>query len=245
MSKTRIEWTDETWNPVTGCTPISPGCAHCYARRMAKRLAGRVGYPAAPHEFDVTLHPDKLSEPLTWRKPRRVFVCSMSDLFHKDVPLDFIWCVYDSVRTNPHHVFQILTKRPERALEFYRWLYGDSDVPKNVWFGVTAENNAMWAKRRDAFLATPAAVHFVSIEPALECLYFSGRDISRLDWVICGGETGPNARPMDLDWARALRDQCVAAGVPFFYKGAGTATLPKSDPEYMRLDGAEWKQFPQ
>ena len=228
---TKIEWTDETWNPVTGCTKISPGCANCYAERMARRLAGRCGYPEALNHFDVTLRPDRLEQPLKWKKPRMVFVCSMSDLFHDDVPDAFIGKVFRRMIMADHHTFQVLTKRPARMQEYlsehvvngkfraygfqYDW------PPSNLWLGVTAENQKWWEKRRDAFFATPAAVHFLSYEPALGPLVLSDDDLARLDQVICGGESGPGARPMHPDWTRSLRDQCQEAGVPYFFKQWG------------------------
>lgn len=242
MGTTKIEWTDRSWNPVTGCTPISPGCAHCYARRMAKRLAGRCGYPAAPHEFDVTLHPEKLDEPVGWKKPSRVFVCSMSDLFHDDVPDSFIESVFEVIYAlRLKHTFQILTKRPERMRDFVlRWnveaLGSEQRKATGVWFGVTAENQEQADKRIPFLLEIPAAVHFVSIEPMLGPIDLTGsawwdwrykydfyfdRYQRPLDLVIVGGETGPGARPMNPDWVRSLRDQCTQADVPFFFKSFG------------------------
>jgi len=254
-----IEWLNrpgtvgESWNPITGCSPVSEGCANCYARRMAKRLAGRFGYPEAPHEFDVMLHPDRLEEPLRWRKPRTVFVVSMGDLFHQQVSDSIINHVFHvMVNQAPQHTYIVLTKRAERMADFLqttRWLdRGLLEGPtKNVWLGVTVENQH-WADERIPYLlATPAAVRFVSAEPMLgpvdpfdvdghiavqmeeanarESLYPA--DV--IDWVICGAETGPGARPMDLSWARDLRDQCKAAGVPFFFKRAGPGQETPAD----------------
>jgi protein gp37 len=239
---TKIEWVKnpdgtkgETWNPVTGCTKISEGCAHCYAERMSKRLAGRCGYPGTPHNFDATLHPDRLDEPLKWRKPRRVFVCSMGDLFHEDVPTDFIWRVIQTCYEAKQHTFQVLTKRPKRALDVLtRSAWWNNDTPQNIWLGVTAENQEQADKRISTILQIPAAVWFVSVEPMLGPVDLSewinpqgatARDdparYSLLDWVICGGESGPDARPMHPAWARSLRDQCQMAGVPFFFKQWG------------------------
>ncbi len=252
---TRIEWTDEVWNPATGCTPVSAGCANCYARRMARRLAGRHGYPPAPHHFDVTLHPDRLDEPLRWRKPRRVFVCSMGDLFHEDVPNDFRAQVFDVMAAAEHYIFQILTKRPENIRDWEQWMGeywpGDSawqvvtDVlgrwPDNIWLGGTVESrDNLW--RVGELLKVRAAVHFVSLEPLLGSLRIAPWLVKchdpehrhfgscerygdfRLDWVIVGGETGPGARPMHPDWVRNVRDQCIEAGVPFFFKQWGEYT---------------------
>ena len=269
MTTTKIEWTDKTWNPVTGCTPISPGCAHCYAKRMAKRLAGRCGYPQAPHEFDVTLHPDRLDEPAQWRKPARVFVCSMSDLFHDDVPRKFIHGVFDVMINTPQHTFQVLTKRPERMahiVQEYFYLrdingYDRTSPGKNIWFGVTAENQEQADARIPLLLEIPAVVRFVSIEPMLgpvgltkpvrpmcdgkPCWPCSESMLFGLDWVICGGETGPGARPFDVMWAASLLDQCSDAGVPFFYKGAGTAQYSKDDPQYRKLSGKLYEEYPE
>jgi protein gp37 len=242
MSTSKIEWTEKTWSPITGCTKISPGCAHCYAERMAKRLAGRYGYPA-DEPFRVTLHPERLQEPAHWRKPRIVFPCSMSDMFHPDVPDEFINKML-TMMTHPmmgasHHTYLILTKRPERILSGHAERFAEW---KNIWLGVTAENQEMADKRIPILLQIPAAVRFVSIEPMLGPVdlrgklchwtnpdgsgsWFSpvpGKVQKRLiNWVICGGESGPGARPMHPDWARSLRDQCVSAGVPFFFKQWG------------------------
>lgn len=230
---TKIEWTEETWNPVTGCTKISDGCKNCYAERMSKRLAGRYGYPPAPHNFDVTLHPDRLDEPLRWRKSRRVFVCSMGDLFHKDVPDWFINEVFNIMTLAPQHTFQVLTKRPTRMRQFVqdtRWLNRGllEGETKNVWLGVTAENQEQADERIEVLRYTPAAVRFVSFEPLLGEVVV-GRHIkgsiydrwSGIHQAIVGGESGPGARSMHPDWARSLRDQCQAANVPFFFKQWG------------------------
>ncbi len=280
MNNTKIEWTDTTWNPITGCTPISPGCANCYARRMAKRMAGRCGYPAAPHEFDVTLHRERLMEPFELKKPRRIFVCSMSDLFHKDVPFEFIDKVFSVMMLAKKHTFQVLTKRVDRAVKYFSgariWKIGmafaeiagcyppdmnEWPLP-NIWLGVTAENQEQADSRIPLLLQIPAAVRFVSVEPMLGPVMLgcdspelgwvdylrppvvNGERMPGINWVICGGETGPGARPMDIAWARALQQQCAEAHVPFFYKGAGTAQLDKSDVNYRRLDGVLWQQFP-
>lgn len=249
---TKIEWTDETWNPITGCTPISEGCQNCYAKRMANRLKGRYGYDK-DNPFKVTLHPDKLDEPLKWKKPRMIFVCSMGDLFHEDVPTTFIDQVLEIIAACPQHTFLALTKRPENLKHKiygtteenpYRQL-GGGDYLSNLWLGVTAENQQRADERIPMLLQIPAVKRFVSIEPmlgpvrfktekemyeeaagmGLENMFFSFNNINPngigLDWTICGGETGPGARPMHPDWARSLRDQCHAAGVPFFFKQWG------------------------
>jgi len=262
---TKIEWTDEVWNPVTGCTKVSPGCKNCYAERMARRLAGRFGYPEAPSHFDVTFHKDRLDRLYSWRKPRMIFVCSMGDLFHKEVSHTQLNSVFYRMMspTNGHHTFLLLTKRPDRMRwyidtlnEWNEWGRG----PSNIWLGVSVENQATADERIPLLLQTPAAVRFVSCEPLLEsvdlgaCLYFctvtdmSAQNIISedgcmviqgvtvkdwterpgLSWVIVGGESGPGARPMHPQWARDVRDQCQAAGVPYFHKQNG---------EYIPADG--------
>lgn len=221
---TKIEWTDETWNPVTGCRPISEGCQNCYAKRMANRLRGRYGYPA-DDPFRVTFHPDKLGQPLKWKKPKRIFVCSMGDLFAAH--FDTIRKVLTQPKTpsGKKHTYMILTKRPLRMLEFYSTYPWYTEDNQNIWLGVTAENQAMADERIPVLLQIPAAVRFVSVEPMLEPVDIRPW-IYALDWVICGAETGPGARPMKLEWARDLRDQCKAAGVPFFFKKATGKLIP-------------------
>lgn len=263
VMKTKIEWATDVWNPVTGCTKISPGCKNCYAERMAKRLAGRCGYPA-DEPFRVTLHPERLEEPLHWKKPRRVFVCSMGDLFHADVPSDFILQVWHVMNLSPQHTFMILTKRAARmemimnewlpsALELSVGLRAKYKVLPNVWLGVTAENQEQADKRIPLLLQTPAAVRFVSVEPmlgavALDVSYGQGIGaffIDSLDWVICGGESGPGARPMNPDWARDLRDQCQAAGVPFFFKQWGEwVEVRETTQEIVEQHSKETRSFP-
>ena len=230
---TKIEWTDETWNPITGCKKVSDGCKNCYAERMAKRLAGRYGYPA-DDPFKPTLHEDKLDVPLKWKKPRRIFVCSMGDLFHEDVHRETILRVWKTMAESPQHTFQVLTKRPERMMYILeQWMHPalrlslvDHTWPlPNVWLGVTAENQETADQRIPILLNTPAAVRFVSCEPLLGpvdlhpgWLLPISPTTSKLNQVIVGGESGPGARPMNPDWARSIRDQCKAAGVPFFMK---------------------------
>lgn len=232
---TNIEWADETWNPVTGCTPISTGCANCYAARMSKRLAGRFGYPA-DDPFRVTLHPDRLGEPLRWRKPRYVFVASMGDLFHEDVPFEYIKLVFSAMAEARRHTFMVLTKRPKRALNL--WGAG-IPWPTNIWAGVTAENQKRANERVPVLTEIPTRVQFVSIEPMLGPVELPtgwGVPGVGVDWVICGAETGPGARPMEESWALRLRDQCSEAGVPFFFKR-------NSDGGRM-LDGQIYEQWP-
>lgn len=252
MGVSKIEWTDTVWNPVSGCTPCGPGCQNCYARRMATRLAGRFGYDAA-EPFRVALHEDRLALPSRWRKPRRIFVCSMGDLFHEAVPDEYIWRVLDvATRGNRRHTYQILTKRPARMCEWFAenerrfWHAGQGPYVAApwpdpcLWLGVSCENQAM-ADLRVGELVTigQAAIRFVSLEPLLGPVIVP--DVNRLDWVIVGAETGPHRRPMDLDWARAIRDQCIFVGVPFFFKAA----FDQHGHKTRLLDGREWNEMPQ
>lgn len=283
MNTTSISWTEKTWNPVTGCAPVSEGCQNCYAKRMAQRLRGRCGYPA-DEPFRVTLHPEKLDEPLRMRKPSRIFVCSMGDLFHEDVPGRFINEIWITMINAKKHTFMVLTKRPERLLSWTRtaakakgWPV-EEIWPDHVWLGVTAENQARADERVPVLLQVPAAVRLVSVEPMLgpmdiesyltppservcsNCWQYREADyqeapgtcvdlgvsvqpnaaacggfedrwvddfesarewLGRIDWVICGGETGSGSRPMHPDWVRSLRDQCQIARVPFHFKSWG------------------------
>ncbi|HNR90777.1 MAG TPA: phage Gp37/Gp68 family protein [Spirochaetota bacterium] len=274
--KTKIEWATHTWNPVTGCTPISEGCEHCYAARMAKRLAGRCGYPQDDPFRPGTFHANRLNDPLKIKKSSMIFVCSMGDLFHEDVSELIIDEILDVIAACPQHVFIMLTKRPQNIEQK---LYastpkcgcrhlGGGDYMPNVWLGVTAENQARAEERIPILLSIPAAVRFVSVEPMLGPV-----DLNRagaiwadmngsirpeyqqpcrtIDWVICGGETGPGARPMHPDWARSLRDQCKSASVPFFFKSMGDwwrnthgyARCDKIQSRY--LDGVEYGEYPE
>lgn len=210
----KIEWTDVTWNPITGCTKHSSGCQHCYAEVMARRLKA-MGLPKYANGFQLTLHPDILQEPLKWKKPHNVFVCSMSDLFHEDVPYDFIDDVMRTIRETPIHQYQILTKRAERMSAYFQ----SRDVPEDVWLGVTVENVA--AKYRIDFLRDiPARIKFLSCEPLIEDL---GRlNLRNIDWVIVGGESGRDARPMQESWALSIKDQVEAQKAAFFFKQWGT-----------------------
>jgi protein gp37 len=212
-ANSKIEWTECTWNPVTGCTRISPGCRNCYAERMARRLRA-MGQPNYRHGFRLTLHPHMLELPLHWRQPRSIFVNSMSDLFHKDVPLDFIEKVFDVMCRAPQHRFQILTKRSERLRELSPRL----TWPDNVWMGVTVESSD-YIFRMEHLRQSGAAVKFISFEPLLSPI--PNVDLAHIDWVILGGESGPRARPMRHEWVIDIRDQCLAAQVPFFFKQWG------------------------
>jgi protein gp37 len=319
MMSTKIEWADEVWNPVTGCTKVSEGCANCYAEGIAKRFWGE-------REFSIVQgHLERLLQPLKWKKPRKIFVCSMGDLFHPDVDDYWIDDVFAVMAMTPQHTYQILTKRPERMLEYFQHIGGTTrndwilsaaarilnrnrfeNFPvlpfKNVWLGVTAENQLRADERIPLLLNTPAAVRFVSCEPLIERVnlkkinmldeYYINpligeswqplswifestptlgtiSKINKLDWVICGGESGPKARPMHPDWAKSLRDQCQKANVPFFFKQWGewlpselyspsiapSASQIKIDGQrYYRtgkksagrlLDGQEWSEFPE
>ncbi len=231
--RSSIEWTEATWNPVTGCTKISPGCAHCYAERMAKRLKA-MGQPNYVNGFRLTVHEPALDIPLVWRKPRTVFVNSMSDLFHKDVPLSFIRKVFEVMRRADWHTFQVLTKRSERLAA----LAGRLPWPPNVWLGVTVEE-AECRFRISDLRQVPAVVRFLSLEPLLSPL--PDLDLSGIDWVIAGGESGPGARPMRPEWVRGIRDRCVAAGVPFFFKQWGGVRKKKAG---RTLDGRTWDCMP-
>ena len=209
----KIEWTECTWNPVTGCTKISLGCLNCYAERMARRLQA-MGQPNYANGFRVTLHPHMLELPLRWRKPRMIFVNSMSDLFHKDVPLEFIQQVFDVMRRASHHCFQVLTKRSERLLQ----LSPSLPWPHNIWMGVTIESQD-YTSRIDHLRQTAGAVKFISFEPLLSPIV--DVNLNGIDWVIVGGESGPGARPMQREWVTDIRDRCVAGRVPFFFKQWG------------------------
>jgi len=209
---TKIEWTEATWNPVTGCTKISSGCRNCYAERMANRLKGRYGYDQ-DDPFRVTVHYDRIRQPLDWKKPRRVFVCSMADIFHKDIPQNVRNDIFSVMVKAKHHTFQVLTKRIEDIV----WPVSSEPLPSNIWVGVTVESQGCIERLR-RLLKFPAQTRFVSFEPLLGRVNVSTELLSQIDWVIAGAETGPGKRPMALDWARKLRNQCREAGVPFFFK---------------------------
>lgn len=232
MMPTRIEWAQESWSPVTGCSPVSEGCINCYAQRIAQRLKGRFGYPA-DEPFKVTLHPDRLEQPFHWRKPRIIFVCSMGDLFHPDVPGNFIAEVWHRMAQANQHTYLVLTKRPQRMLDWSKE-YAMVVLP-NVWLGVTAENQKAANTRIPVLLDTPAAIRFVSCEPLLGEIGLT-RWLPYLDWVICGAETGAGKRPMALEWAFLLHERCKAIDVPFFFKrnSAGTRLL----------GNREWNEMP-
>ena len=238
---TRIEWTDETWNPVTGCDPISSACDHCYARRMAQRLRGRYGYDK-DDPFRITYHHDKFALPYLWRKPRRIFVCSMGDLFHIKITDHYINQVVQAVWDNPHHTFQILTKRAGRMADYFNRYF---KLPHNLWLGASVEDQHSASLRLPLLLSiTKAAVLFASAEPLLGPIALPE---GPLGWLIAGGETGPGARELDPSWMRNLRDECVSRDIPFFFKGWGDrfALLHHDMDCYKRMiDSCEWNQYP-
>jgi protein gp37 len=242
MAETSIEWATHVWNPTTGCDRVSPGCAHCYALDMAARLK-RFGQPKYQKDgarrssgpgFGVTLHPQTLGAPLGWRKPRIVFVNSMSDLFHEEIPLNYIQQVFDVMRRAPQHIFQVLTKRDERLAE----LASELPWPGNVWMGVSIENRR-FVHRADRLRRVPAAVRFISAEPLLGPL--EGLNLAGIDWLIAGGESGPAHRRVREDWVTTLRDQCAAEDVAFFFKQWG-GRQPTSGGRL--LEGQEWSEMP-
>lgn len=290
-NKSKIEWTDRTWNPVTGCSKISEGCMNCYAERMSKRLKA-MKCKAYEDGFSVRCHPDVLDKPMRWRQPSKVFVCSMGDLFHEDVPFDFIAAIFGVMGSEAgrRHKYQILTKRPGRMLEFFEWVnrFGkawilcrskmkmkltclsvphdryDCNTPEpwplpNVWIGVTAESQEQADVRIPKLLEVPAVIRFVSVEPMLgpvdlhrhlSCWIPPTREdpgggyYHGIDWIVCGGESGPNARPMDPDWVRNLRDDCIAkeVDVAFFFKQWGGKNKKQAG---RLIDGQEWLQWPE
>lgn len=228
-----IEWTEATWNPVTGCTKISPGCRNCYAERMARRLHA-MGQPNYNNGFEPTVHEHVLPLPLKWKKSRLIFVNSMSDLFHEKVPFSFIEAVFEVMRTTHWHTFQVLTKRSERLLE----LSSSLQWPPNVWMGVSVENQDC-AYRVDHLRQTRAHVKFLSLEPLLGLI--SDLDLTGIGWVVVGGESGPHARLMEASWATEIRDHCLASEVPFFFKQWGGKRKKLNGRE---LDGKLWNAMP-
>lgn len=247
--RTGIEWTDATWNPVTGCTRVSVGCDHCYAATLANRLLKDIYLAREPQvdsditrrdPFAVRLWPERLEEPLHWRDPRQIFVNSMSDLFHKDVPESFVRQVFEVMNRARWHVYQVLTKRPSRAIRFLERnpdLLAGGLLADHIWLGTSVENQPV-TYRIEHLKRAPVRVRFLSCEPLIGPLAF---DPVGIDWVIVGGESGLERRPMDPDWVRAIRDRCVAEGVPFFFKQWGGRT-PKAGGR--ELDGLEWSEMP-
>ena len=233
-----IEWTDATWNPVTGCTKISPGCAYCYAEGITLRF--KRGGPYLPGKATIKLHHDRLDAPGKWKSPRRIFVNSMSDLFHEEVPFDFVREVFLRMAKYDQHTYQVLTKRPERMLGYVRWGKGPN-WPHHVWAGVSVENQ-YWADRRIPLLAgVPARVRFLSVEPLIKEISL-GNYLKHVQWVIVGGESGHKARPMNAEWAIRIRDECLDAGVPFFFKQWGGRYNKAGGRE---LEGRTWDELPE
>ena len=232
-----IEWTDATWNPITGCTKITAGCENCYAARFSERFRGVTGHPFE-RGFDLTLRPDRILQPLSWRRPRMIFVNSMSDLFHKEIPREFTDRIFDTMEAASWHVFQVLTKRSSLMRDYLRRRYRDVKPPPHIWLGVSVENRAA-TKRIKHLQQAPASIRFLSIEPLIGPV--GTMDLAGIHWVIAGGESGPNARPMDIDWARDIRDQCAKSGIAFFFKQWG-GIRPKSGGR--DLDGREWNELP-
>ncbi len=235
--KSTIEWTDATWNPVTGCTKVSAGCDNCYAERFSERWRGVPGHPFESG-FDLSVRPERLSQPLEWKKPRMIFVNSMSDLFHKEIPKAYISKVFDTMERADWHIYQVLTKRSSLLQKYVNERYLTEKVPKHIWLGVSVENEQ--ATTRIAHLQnTNATTRFLSIEPLIAPV---GRlNLKGIDWVIVGGESGPGARLMDTEWVTDIRNQCISSKVAFFFKQWGGRT-PKSGGRL--LDGKEWNQFP-
>ena len=236
MATTKIEWTESTWNPITGCTKISTGCLNCYAEAMAKRLQA-MGQDKYKNGFGLTLHPEVLNEPYTWKKGKMIFVNSMSDLFHKDVPIDFIKKIFKVIKENPQHVFQVLTKRAD-VLRYYDsegWL----EWPHNLWMGVTVENHEMM-HRIDDLRKTGARVKFLSCEPLLSEL--PDMNLQGIDWVIVGGESGRTPRPIQEEWVIDIKEQCQKADVAFYFKQWGGTNKKRAG---STLKGKTYKEMPE
>lgn len=229
-----IEWTEATWNPVTGCTKVSEGCRNCYASAMAKRLKA-MRNPRYSNGFNVTLHDDLINLPLTWKKPKRIFVNSMSDLYHEDVPLEFIQSVFNAMEEASWHTFQILTKRPERLLEIAHSL----QWPDNVWQGVSVEDGNV-TERIDFLREVPAHIRFLSVEPLIGPI--NNLNLDQIHWVIVGGESGPKSRPMEEEWVYSIRDQCIEQNVAFFFKQWGGVRKHVTG---RTLDGRTWDEYPE
>lgn len=237
----KIEWTEQTWNPTTGCTKVSPGCKNCYAETMARRLQamGAKGYENA---FQLRLVPERISDPVKRKKPTIFFVNSMSDVFHEDVPYEYIDKIFETIKATPQHTYQILTKRAARMAEYF----ADKSVPKNAWIGVSVEDREYGVPRIDYLRKVNASIRFLSVEPLLECV--GELDLTGIHWVIVGGESGRNARPMKPQWAESIRNQCETAGVAFFFKqwgGWGADGVKRAKKNNGReLQGRTWDEMP-
>jgi protein gp37 len=235
--KSTIEWTNSTWNPITGCTKISTGCDFCYAERFSERFRGVAGHPFE-NGFDLTLRPERITQPLSWKKPRLVFVNSMSDLFHKEVPHTYIDRIFETMEAANWHIFQILTKRSSIMRRYVNQRYKNSKAPEHVWLGVSIEDQSK--RSRIAHLQqTAARIRFLSVEPLIGPP--GDLNLRGIHWVIAGGESGPHARPMKPEWAVSVKNQCMAQKVPFFFKQWG-GFRPKSGGRL--LQGKEWNEFP-
>src|SRR5690554_1764038 len=242
MKKTKIEWTEETWNPTTGCTKVSPGCKFCYAEVMANRLRA-MGTPGYENGFEFTIMPERLEQPLKKKKPTKYFVNSMSDLFHEKMPIEFLDSIMDVIELTPQHIYQILTKREDAMFEYFQ----KRTIPKNIWLGVTAENKKHGVPRIDKLRKIEATIKFLSVEPLLEDI---GKvDLTGIHWVIVGGESGSNARPMKKEWALNVKKQCDEQNVAFFFKQWGTwgaDGVKRSKKSNGRiLEGREWNEYPE
>lgn len=245
--RSAIEWTDATWNPVTGCSKVSPGCGHCYAETFAERFRG---VPSHPFEqgFDLKIWPERLSLPLQWKEPRVIFVNSMSDLFHKDVPDEYVERVFEVMIQADHHVFQVLTKRSERMTKWTKRVFKNALVPDHIWLGISVENQD-YVQRIHDLQQVPVKIKFLSIEPLLGPIRFKTNDLTGIRWAIVGGESGLYARPMNPEWARDIKRQCLEYDIPFFFKQWGTFN---EDGERVGkktagrlLDGRTWDQMPE
>jgi protein gp37 len=234
---TQIEWADSTWNPVTGCTKMTAGCDFCYAERFSERFRGVPGHPFESG-FDLTLRPHRLHQPFQWRTPRRIFVNSMSDLFHKKIPSNFIDAVFDTMERADWHIYQVLTKRSSLMARYLRRRYAHRSAPAHIWLGVSVEDRQNTVRIRHLQNA-PAGIKFISFEPLIGSV--GAVDLEGIDWAIVGGESGPRARPMLENWATDIRDQCKAQGVAFFFKQWG-GVRPKSGGR--RLQDREWNEYP-
>jgi protein gp37 len=236
-AKTGIEWTDSTWNPVTGCTRISPGCDNCYAERIAERFRNVTGHPFEAG-FDLTLRPNRLKQPISWKKPLHIFVNSMSDLFHKDIPFDYTDKVFETMEEANWHIFQILTKRSSIMRDYFMRRYGRKNPPGHIWAGASIEDSSK-VSRVEHVRATHSGIRFLSIEPLIGPIDYL--DLSNIDWIIVGGESGPRARPMDPNWVRRIRDFCKDQNTPFFFKQWGGSTAKSGG---RVLDGETWDELP-
>lgn len=229
-----IEWTDATWNPITGCTRVSPGCDNCYALVFAERFRGVHGH-YFERGFDIQIRDNKLHAPSSWRKPRRIFVNSMSDLFHRDIPDDYISNVFTEMEDVDRHIYQVLTKRPERMRRYIKKRYATGSVPRHIWLGVSVENNA-YGWRADMLRDIAAETRFISVEPMLGPV--DHVSLEGISWIIAGGESGRRHRTMEVEWVRSLRDRCVTHGIPFFFKQWHKGGTGRD------LDGRTWDEMP-